>query len=281
MYSEPTYTQLRIKTDLPWYSANIDKHLIPPTRQLLEHYSGVPPNQQSKHVHIIRDQAWAVRTYPCTGLGIWLEPWLPRSPAYNEILKRLQAGETFLDVGCHLGADMRQLVFDGAPSNKMYGIDIASHWDVGFEMYRDSGRFDAQFIEADFLSDSNEELLQLKGQCDIISVSAVLHQWDRQDQVNAASRLVAFSRPGSLIVGHQIGNVDGHAVQNKTMKAPQWRHDPASFEQMWDQVGVDTGTRWQTKAKLLSWEDMGWDADEMKWMEPGDMVLDFVVRRMQ
>lgn len=68
---------------------------------------------------------------------------------------------------------MRRLVFDGVPSANLYGIDIVSHWDVGYALYRDRGRFEAHFIEADILSsDKNPALQGLKGHMDIISISA-------------------------------------------------------------------------------------------------------------
>ncbi|KAL9121468.1 MAG: hypothetical protein Q9187_001970 [Circinaria calcarea] len=257
-YSEPDYAKSdRKKTDYPWYLSNIDKHLLPE-----------------------RDQAWAIRSYPCTGLGVWLVPFISRSSAYPTILKRLRAGDVLMDVGCFLGGDMRRLVFDGAPSTNLYGVDIVSHWDVGYALFNDKDRFAARFIEADILSSDHPALLALRGRVDIISVSAVMHQWAWRGQVEAAKKLVALSKPGSLVVGYQIGNLEGKRVVNRFSQVPQWRHDPASFEMMWNQVGAETGSTWETKACLRSWEDMGWDPEDQAWMEPGDRVIDFVVSRI-
>ena len=178
---------------------------------------------------------------------------------------------------------MRQLVFDGAPSDKMYGVDIISHWDVGFEMYRDKGRFEARFIEADMLDDTNQALTQLLGEMDIISVSALLHQWDWAGQVRAARRIVKFSRPGveALVVGHQIGNVTAKEMTMVGIKAPFYRHNAQSFARMWDQVGEETGTKWMTQARLLTWDDLGWDSTDVAWMMEGDCLIDFVVKRVE
>ena len=38
-----------------------------------------------------------------------------------------------------------------------------------------------------------------------------------------------------------------------------------------------TDTKWKTEAKLLEFEELGWDPQDMTWMGPGDEVLDFVV----
>jgi hypothetical protein len=174
---------------------------------------------------------------------------------------------------------MRRLAFDRAPTNNLYGVDIVSHWDVGYELYRDQDRFGAHFIESDILSLENPKLQALIGKIDILSVSAVLHQWSWNDQVEAAKTLATFTKPGSLIIGHQIGNLDAHEELNPALQLNQWRHNPASFAKLWTEVGAQTGTGWEIEARLLSWEDMGWDPADQAWMEPGVKVIDFVVTR--
>jgi hypothetical protein len=63
---------------------------------------------------------------------------------------------------------------------------------------------------------------------------------------------MAYFRPNSLVVGYQIGNIEGKQVINKQLQLPQWRHDSASFEQMWNEVGAETCMTWKTKVRLLS-----------------------------
>ena len=216
-------------------------------------------------------------------MGVWLQPYISHSPSYTSIINRLKSGATFLDIGCFIAQDMRQLAFDGAPTNNMYGVDIVSHWDVGFAMYHDQGRFEAHFIEADMLSKDNAALNQLLGRADVVSVSALLHQWAWDAQITAAKRLVEFSssKPGTMVVGHQIGNVNGGEVMIKAGTRPSWRHDPSSFARLWKQVGMETSTEWKTEARLLTWEDMGWDPEDHTWMLQGDRVIDFVVTRLK
>jgi hypothetical protein len=92
-----------------------------------------------------------------------------------------------------MGDDLRQLAYDHAPSDKMYDIDIVNHWDVGFNMYREEGRFKAEFIEADIMDiDTNPQLAALAGKIDIISISAVLHQWQWDAHLECAKQLVTF-----------------------------------------------------------------------------------------
>ena len=216
-------------------------------------------------------------------MGVWVQPYISHSPAYGSIINRLQSGATFLDVGCFIGQDMRQLAFDGAPTYNMYGVDIVSHWDVGFAMYRDQGRFKAHFIEADMFSSDNAALNQLLGRANIISISALLHQWAWDAQITAGKRLVEFSsaKPGTVVVGHQIGNVHGGQVTIKAGTRPSWRHDPTTFARLWKQVGAETSTAWEIEARLLTWEEMGWDSQDHSWMLEGDCVIDFVVTRLR
>lgn len=185
-----------------------------------------------------------------------------------------------MDVGTFLGHDLRRLAYDGAPSDKLYGVDIVSHWDVGYELFRDREHFKGHFIEADILSTTSPALDLLKAQVDIIVVSQLLHQWTWDNQVKAAQALVAYTKPGSLIVGNQIGNPEAQDITFKALSATVWRQNPESFAKMFDEVGSATGTRWETQAWLRSFPDMGWDMKDGAWMEPGVCLIEFVARRV-
>ncbi|KAF1354047.1 hypothetical protein BDV97DRAFT_396832 [Delphinella strobiligena] len=94
------------------------------TLRLFEAYSKIPANQVVPHIEAIRERAWKVFPYPCIGGFHFIELSLSELPIYPEVLSRVQSGESFLDVGCCFGQDIRKLVFDGAPSNKIYGSDL-------------------------------------------------------------------------------------------------------------------------------------------------------------
>ena len=75
-----------------------------------------------------------------------------------------------MDIGCFLGMDLRRLAYDGAPSDKMYAVDIISHWQTSYHLFNDEQKFNAKFIESDFLGSDNTDLNRLLGHVDIISV---------------------------------------------------------------------------------------------------------------
>ncbi|KAI1387536.1 uncharacterized protein F4822DRAFT_285658 [Hypoxylon trugodes] len=280
-YSEPEYAKAQDRAKVPYYHVNIEHRLVPETQELLEKYSHIPREQQSEHVHIIRDRAWDIRAYPCIGLGSWLTPQLCRLPVYSQILKRVKEdGALLADMGTFFGHDLRRLVYDGAPSDNLYGVDIVNHFDVGYDLFRDRDTFKGHFIEADFLSTTSPELNALKGKVDIIVISQVLHQWLYEDQVKAATVLSSFTKPGSWIVGNQIGNPVAQDVSLKQMATSVFRQNPESFAKTFEEVGAATGTKWETQAWLRTFEEMGWDAKDGAWMEPDVRIIEFVAKRI-
>ena len=204
---------------------------------------------------------------------------LPKCPAYGIIVKRLESGDSLLDVGCFLGQDLRRLVFDGAPSDRLYGVDIVSHWDVGYDMFRDRGRFAAHFIEGDILH-PNEALQELHSSMDVISITHVFHQWGWDDQVAAAKQLGALLRPGGMVVGFQVGTVGENLIKASDLsRSDCYWHSPETFQTMWDQVGEDTGTVWASEAQLKTWEEIGWDPQETAYLGKDARIIQFVVNR--
>jgi hypothetical protein len=180
-----------------------------------------------------------------------------------------------------MGQDLRQLVRDGVPQDRLVGNDIVNHWDLGYEFFNDRDRFSVPYIESDLLF-PNEELSKLHNQLDIISIVHVLHQWDWDTQVLACKELVRFSKPGSLVVGYQGGT-------NDIGKRTKWNrengqneftlHDVETFGRMWDVVGEDTETRWRTEAAIVPWSDLAGRDEEVAYLGPDFALLRFLVTR--
>lgn len=230
-----------------------------------------------------RQKAWSIRSYPCTGLGLWLTPNIKRSHVYPVIIERLQSGASFLDIGCFLGQDLRALVVDGAPSNNFYGIDIVSHWELGYEMFRDREKFSARFIEGDILV-PNAAMQDLAGKMDVISMMSMLHAWDWETQVRALREVVKLSSDkGGMVVGFQVGS-EGLRDRTGTHLGDSSRvywHSPESFQEMWDQVGKETETKWMCESTLETFEAAGQPTEGMEWLGDDTGVFRFVVVRME
>ncbi|CAD6578634.1 MAG: hypothetical protein ASARMPRED_008788 [Alectoria sarmentosa] len=285
-WSDPSWSKAFTKTkDVPFWIPDIDDKITPDIRRLLEQYSKIPPQGVVKHIYDIREAAWQIRSYPCTGSALFLRPLLPLCPVYPTILQRLQSDATFIDIGCFIGHDLRQLVIDGAPSSNLYAVDIVSHWDIGYDMFRDRDTFSATFMEADILH-PNEALLALKGRIDVINITHVLHQWDWAGQIAVARNLVSLSRgTGALVVGFQVGSagpnrIGPHSEENSLGTKEVFWHSPDTFAKMWEEVGRATGTRWEVQAALWTWEETGWKAGELRYMGDCARILQFVASRV-
>ena len=174
-----------------------------------------------------------------------------------------------MDVGSFVGYELRRLVLDGAPTTNLYGVDIVNHWDIGYDLFRDRDRFSVQFIEADILS-AHPALLALNGKIDVMNLTHVIHQRNWNGQVEAAKTLCSFTRAGSMIVGCQMGNFAAQCpVLSAVNNIPQYRQNPKSFQRFWNQVGEETGTVWSCQAWLRTFEEMGWDPEDWRWVEDG------------
>ena len=206
---------------------------------------------------------------------------IPKSLSYAHIIERIQAGSSFLDIGCFLGQDLRRLVADGAPPDNLYAMDIVNHWDLGYELFRDRDRFSAHFLEADILF-PNAELMALRGKVDILYITHVLHQWDWENQAKCLVQLVGLSSgPGAMVVGFQVGSAgERHIPASGLAKSDAYWHNPSSFAEIWDRVGRETGTRWESRASLMTWEEVGWDPKDTEYLGIAARVIHFVVTRL-
>jgi len=242
----------------------------------------VPREEHESHVQATHERLWKIRQYPCTGLGAWLKPTICLSTVYAEILQRAKDGQTVVDVGTYIGHDLRRLVVDGAPSADLWGIDIVDHFDVGFGFFKDRDRWHGQFVEADVLTvETNDALAPLRGKTDVLYIASVMHQWDWAGQVRTGTALTQFTRPGAIIAGLQAGKAEAGIVLNPGLTVPVWVHSPESWVRLWDEIGVATGTRWETQAWLRLWEWVGVDRADMAWMGSDLRLFEFVMRRVE
>jgi len=193
----------------------------------------------------------------------------------------VQNGERLLDIGCCFGQDIRKIVFDGAPSENIYGTDLhGGLMDAGYDLFLDRGTLRSTFVAADIFEPSSA-LTQLEGQMDIIYAGSFLHLFDWENQVAVAKRLSALLRAqkGSLVIGQGFGHLhaDLYPVGLDTSRTI-FKHNPDSFTRMWKQVGEETGSAWRVEAHLEVMNLAGF-TKEGQWGDPDSRLLRFSVRR--
>ncbi|TGO31600.1 hypothetical protein BHYA_0495g00030 [Botrytis hyacinthi] len=232
-----------------WWLDSIDHTITPECRRLLEKYSKISPEDVRQHIYNIREKAWAIRPYPCGGLGRFLDNLLAQSPAYKDIVVRFKGGDSIIDIGCFLGQELRQLA-------KLLKLT---------------------FFEDDMLQ-PREKLKALHGTMDVILVNRIFHQWNLENQIEGATLSVKLSRdrPGSLILGYQAG-----VPKQRELLGSKYRcllQSPETWKEVWDEVGKRTGTQWKTESRLLTWEQLGYDPKETAYVGT-DVLMEFVITR--
>ena len=210
-------------------------------------------------------------------------------PQYAHVKARLATpGARFLDFGCCFGQDLRQLVADGAPSAACVGIDIEQPlMDLGYELFRDRGSLQSTFYAADVYDVANPAWAQLAQSVDVVHASAFFHLFPWPKQVQAAIQLAHVLKPqaGSMVVGRQMGSLTPNEFPAMEEGMTGFRHDPVTWQQLWDEVGEKTNTEWKVDAALDNVGVMGKgdsrknDHDRPAWAEPNMRRMLFTITR--
>ncbi|RAH43524.1 class I SAM-dependent methyltransferase [Aspergillus brunneoviolaceus CBS 621.78] len=262
-----------------WYQPDLAQ-VKEPARTLLAEYSKIPEEKIIKHVKEVRDRAFAVFPYPCIGSFRFLDITICASPAYPEILSRLKTSdETYLDLGCAMGQDIRYLIHQGAPASRLYGSDLHPEFiSLGYDLFADRATLPTEFIPSDIFDPSCALLTRLTGQVDIINAASFFHLFDWATQVALAKQVIALLRPqkGSLLVGRHVGDFDAGERADSELGNTYYRHDLASWRRMWAQVMAETGTEWEVDVRAEEWADV----KQNRHNRESSFKMVFVVRRV-
>lgn len=266
--------------DVGFYNKKLEA-FDPSTREVLERYSKIPSDEVEKHVYEIRDRGWDVFSYPCIGQFRFLDLSLGHAPQYAEVLKRVKSGARLLDLGCCFGQDVRRLVVDGAPDAgaNLYGADLQSEFfDLGYDLFRDRETLRAHFLKADIF-EAQSALNELKGSVDIIHAAAFLHLFDWDQQLAVLRAVVKLLKPvkGSLMLGRQVGNVEGKETMGGMTNRRLFRHNEESWRKLWSQISQETGTNWDV---TFMWDGAWSGASEQQWMELDARPMRYAVWRV-
>lgn len=135
----------------------------------------------------------------------------------DEVISRMKGGnETFLDLGCCFGQDIRWLTFLGAPSENMTGFDLRPEFlDLGYELYQDKSTLKSKLIAGDFF---DRKCGLSEKSFDLIFASSFFHLFNWEEQVESLSKAVRLLKPkkDSLIFGRQIGAVEAAVYLHET-----------------------------------------------------------------
>lgn len=225
-----------------------DPTIPPALHEVLAQYSNVPVSELVTHVKNVRDKAWLKFQYPCIGLYAFLRLNASTLSSYPAVVERMKEGDRLLDLGCCLGQETRKLVFDGAPSENIVGMDLEGAFiEYGYDLFLDRDRLASKFWVGDIFdldksrpvvttthvgrektslapgastSVSNADL----GRFDIIMAIYLVHLFSYDDQVRGLTILVtqllkigSYS-PGKpcLIFGLRLGTTNPRVIPHST-----------------------------------------------------------------
>lgn len=104
---------------------------------------------------------------------------------------------------------------------------------------------------------------------DIIFASSFLHVWDWDDTIKATKCLVSMTRPrpGSMVVGKQLGSLNACQHKMPTSSGFNLRHNAESMRRFWQQDGDEAGTSWKVEADVYQGHQLA-DNRDHAWSEP-------------
>ena len=163
------------------------------------------------------------------------------------MIKEIQSGSLFLDLGCGLGQDIRRLVHDGAPAENLIGLDLESDYiNLGFELFNDRETLRSTFLAQDFAEDT-PELVSLAKKVKVINSGYFMHLWTWEKQLGAAKRMIQLLSPGSgsIITGVHFGSRSAGITTNVVPGLEGiYIHSRESLAELWSQAGKETQTQW-------------------------------------
>ncbi|KAI1437072.1 hypothetical protein GGR50DRAFT_686068 [Xylaria sp. CBS 124048] len=228
---------------------------VEPIRAFLSTYSGIKAEDVIEHVYRMRDRLWDIYPYACVGHFRFVSLAFTADTSYQTALARLRepgggGGARLLDVGCCVGQVLRKLAADGVDSTRLYGTDVEPRFiDVGYDLFGDRGRFKGRFIIGNLLAPGagDRRLDALDGKMTFIHAGSFFHLFTWDDQVRAAARMVRFldpGRPDVMLFGRHVGTIaprdHGRAGSDQI-----YLHSAETWQELWDEVGARTGTRWK------------------------------------
>ncbi|KAF5312002.1 hypothetical protein D9619_002493 [Psilocybe cf. subviscida] len=214
------------------------------------------------HVLEVQKESYNVFPYPCIRRFDFLRLKISKHPAYADFLRTAQdPNAVFLDIGCCFGNDIRKVIIDGYPRERVVGSDLRREfWDLGYKLFKQrhstyrvpflcGNVFDDTFLDISENPGAQinstpllglQSLTQLKHRATTIHAAALFHLFNEDQQAGLARRLAVLLSPrkGSIIFGSHVARpVKGLRVESAglgAIGALMFCHSDSSWIDLWD-----------------------------------------------
>ncbi|KAH9986438.1 hypothetical protein F4779DRAFT_611818 [Xylariaceae sp. FL0662B] len=268
------------KKDVEWYQPAI-KSLSPSTIEFFQKYVGINDEQAIKeHIYRIRDKAWKIHSYPCIGLFRFLDFSIHLSPDYEEVVRRVRDGATFLDLGCYFGQDTRKLAYDAKTSANLIGCDREeSFLNLGYELFNDRDSLQSTFIPGNVFAENFLE--KYRGKIDIVYLGRFLHLFSDMQQRAVMRQLGKLVRPqrGSMVLGRHLGAEEGGPFRMESSGWDVYRHDHHTIKALFQHC-KDEGEMASWKVSSSLDESANRDDVSRSWQGDGTQQMMFTAFRL-
>ena len=174
-------------------------------------------------------------------------------PQYQVIVKRINHGETYLDLGCGFAQDIRALAHSGVSMQNVIGIELDPAFiALGYELFRDRDRLDAQFLSADIFNDADPIWVELYESASVVHASSFFHLWNYPTQLVASKAAAKLLKPnsGSMVIGEQLGSLEAGEYRLMSPKETMYCHSATSMTELWDRAGREMGKKFNVSVVM-------------------------------
>lgn len=150
---------------------------------------------------------------------------------------------------------------------------------MGYELFLDKPKLGARFITDDIFSPEAILAAEFTNRLHILHASNFFHLWNWDRQVEAAKLVVKLlvPEPGSMIIGSQVGSKRARELELPALKASLFMQSLKTFRLLWEQVGRETGVKFDVTAEEHRFSEQ----DAYAWPEELETFrMVFVVRRI-
>ncbi|CAL1710844.1 unnamed protein product [Somion occarium] len=208
-----------------------------------------------KKVYEVQKIAYAQHAYPCIRAFHFVNLMMSENPIYPRVLEAGKGGNTLLlDLGCCMGTDVRKLVYDGYPANRVIGCDLRQDFiDQGYHLFGDKDTSPIRFFTGDIfdvpvkLAEPSgivqvdtfkiTGLEQLRGALTHFYAGALFHLFDEPTQYELACRVATLVKlePGTVVFGRHQALPEERLIDDHLGRT-RYGHSPQSWAKLWIKV---------------------------------------------